>query len=74
MISKEQLDNWFTYHAPTTGDTGTISKYMKIRSAARTLADIIVSTTPESAEQAEALTKLRETMMWANSAIACNSK
>jgi hypothetical protein len=61
------LDNRFSYHAPA-GDQA--DRYHALRNRAYTLATWIMETTPPSREQALALTKLEESIMWANSAIA----
>lgn len=70
-ISYEQLENLFTYHAPTADD---VPKYAYIRSAALNLAKVIVANTPESADQTAAIRKVREAVMMANAAIACGGK
>jgi len=62
-----ELDKRFTYHPPK-GDQQ--ERYIKLRSEMRRLATMIVQLTPESREQALALTKLEESVMWANAAIA----
>ena len=69
MISKEELDQLFTYHAPK-GDQN--ERYEKIRGKARDLAELILESTPVSADQSAAIRKLRECVMTANAAIACN--
>jgi hypothetical protein len=61
------LDNRFSYHAPAGDQT---DRYHALRSRAYTLATWIMETTPPSREQSLALTKLEESIMWANSAIA----
>lgn len=68
MITNEQLDNWFTYHAPTDEQ---IKKYKLIRDYGRTFAEIIRDNTPPSADQTAAIRKIREAVMTANAAIAC---
>lgn len=69
MITDEQIDNSFTYHAPK--DTQP-ARYELLRRKARELAIEIVDKTPPSREQSLAITKLEECIMWANKAIACN--
>jgi hypothetical protein len=68
MITNAQMDNWFTYHAPRPGQA---EKYQHIRTAAKILADTIQKNTPEGADQVMAVRKVREAMMTANAAIAC---
>lgn len=69
MITDQQLNNWFSYHPPTDEQR---TKYVLIRDKARELAAVIVANTPSSADQTAALRKLRESVMTANAAIACN--
>jgi hypothetical protein len=70
MITKEDLDNWFTYHAPTNAQ---LPLYEKLRSAARHFADVILECTPPSADQSDAIRKVREAVMTANASIACEA-
>jgi hypothetical protein len=63
----DDVDNLFTYHAPT-GDQP--ARYSRIRAAAKTLASTILANTPKSADQTAAIRKLRECVMTANAAIA----
>lgn len=67
-ISKENLENWFTYHKPDGDDP---KKYEAIRDAGKALAMAIVENTPASADQTVAVRKVREAVMTANSAVAC---
>jgi len=53
---------------PNNNQTG---KYEVIRFHARKLAQIIIENTPASADQTAAIRKLRECVMTANAAIAC---
>ena len=68
-MDQEALDNRFTYHAPKYDQ---ISRYESIRDFARSFAQLITETTPESREQSLAITKLEEVVFWANAAIARN--
>ena len=70
-ITKEQLENWFTYHSPE-GDEQ--SRYLAIREAGKHLAATIVDTTTPSADQTAAVRKVREAVMTANAAIACKGQ
>ena len=70
MIDNKELTNRLTYHAPKEIQ---LSMYEEIRGEARLFADCILSLTPESREQALAITKLEEAVMWANAAIARRS-
>ena len=68
MITLAELDNWFTYHAPTDDDK---VAYEAIRNAGKLLASTILVNTPASADQSAAIRKVREAVMTANAAIAC---
>ena len=69
MITREQIENSFTYHKPE----GTQQdRYVLLRNNAKLLANDIINYTPSSREQSLAITKLEEAIMWANKAIACN--
>ena len=63
------IENNFTYHAPTPDQT---VKYKSIRNHARFLATMIDELCPESREKSLAMTKLEEAVMWTNAAIARN--
>ncbi len=63
------IDNIFTYHAPK-GDQQ--DRYVALRAQAKITADLIIRSCPDSRERDEALKKLEESIMWANSAIARN--
>lgn len=67
-VTREQVDNWFTYHAP---DDRQRKAYTNIRYQAKSMAYVILEQTPPSADQTAALRKLRECVMTANAAIAC---
>jgi hypothetical protein len=70
MERQDILDNWFTYHPPK-GDQS--FRYAGVRAGGRHLADVISDLTPPgSPEREQALAKVREAVMWANAAIACN--
>jgi len=71
-IDEENLRNWFTYH--DTNDPGTIFKYKAIRDAGHALAVVILNNTPASADQSDAIRKVREAVFVANAAIACEGK
>ena len=67
MVTQDELTVRFTYHAPH----GTQQeRYVRLREAAKGLAQLIVELTPDSREQSLALTNLEQTSMWANAAIA----
>lgn len=68
VTMEDKIENWFIYHAPKNDQA---VRYQKIRDKAKELAHIIVELTPESADQTAAIRKLRECVMTANAAIAC---
>lgn len=67
-ITKDTLENWFTYHSPTPEQ---LPKYQAIRAAAFEFATAIVENTPPSVDQSAAIRLIREATMTANAAIAC---
>jgi hypothetical protein len=68
-MTKEDLNNLFIYHAPKGDQT---ERYQKIRDKAKELAELILECAPQSADQTAAIRKVREAVMTANAAIACN--
>lgn len=68
MITDQDIDNWFKYHPPSNDQ---IMKFQAIRESAKHLAYVILTNTPPSADQTAAIRKLRECVMTANAAIAC---
>jgi hypothetical protein len=65
-VTFENIEDIFSYH----NEEWKIPHYKEIREAAKNLAVVIVSTTPDCADRAAALRKLRETVMTANAAVA----
>jgi len=65
---EKQIHEWFTYHAPK-GDQA--ERYVILRDAARDLAFLIQQIVPPCADRSAAIRKLRECVMTANAAIAC---
>ena len=63
------INDLFSYHTPTEEQT---EHFKAIRDKAWSLALTIVTYCPDSPERDTSITKLRETVMWANSAIALN--
>lgn len=68
---KLQLQNRFTYHKPIADQP---KRYELLRAKAKEFAELIARHTPESREQALALTNLEQACFWANAAIARNEK
>jgi len=71
MITHENVDTVFTYHAPTAEQ---IPLYEQIRAAGKRLVLIILEVTPKCADQQAAIRKVREAVMTANAAIALNGE
>ena len=63
------IDNRFTYHPPKSDQN---ERYVSLRYQARMLAISICDHCPPSRERSLALTKLEESIMWANASIARN--
>lgn len=68
-MSMETVARNFTYHPPTDEQVG---HYKEIRSKARELAELVEARCPNSREKSLAMTKLEESVMWANASIARN--
>ena len=66
---EHQIETWFTYHPPK-GDQA--ARYVRLRDAAKAFALLIAECTPSCADQTDAIRKVREAVMTANAAIACN--
>ena len=65
----EQIENNFKYHAPKEGQQ---EKYQSLRAKAKELAYLIEELCPGSREKSLAMTKLEESVMWANASVARN--
>lgn len=68
-ITQEEIDNWFTYHPPSGKQA---VNYEALRSSARQFANVINRLVPDCADKTHSLRVLRDSVMWANAAIACN--
>jgi hypothetical protein len=69
FMDAKEIENLFTYHAPKADQP---QRYEKIRGAAKELAKVIVECCPNCPDTTAAIRKLRESVMTANAAIACN--
>jgi len=69
QINNPKIENNFTYHSPKDGQQ---EKYQELRDRAKVLAYLIENTVPDSREKSLAITKLEESVMWANAGIARN--
>lgn len=67
MITPEDVEEMFTYHAPKENQ---IPLYEDIRRDAKLLAHTILRCTPGCADQSAAIRLLREVVMTANASIA----
>ena len=64
-----EIENMFSYHSPKEGQADI---YQEIRETAKELAYKIRRECPGGENQDRAIARLRESVMWANSAIACS--
>ena len=69
MIDHYDIETRFTYYPPK-GDQA--KRYEKIRALGYNLAERLNELCPDSREKSIAITKLEESIMWANAAIARN--
>ncbi len=69
MRANYDVENVFMYHAPKANQP---EKYTEIRNTAKKIAELYMILCPDSRERALALTKLEESVMWANASIARN--
>lgn len=67
--TEARLESDFTYHAPH-GDQA--ERYSEIRSAAKSLAELLIKYCPESRELSLSLANLEQAAFWANASIARN--
>lgn len=65
----ESIENDFAFH-PATPETGEI--HDAVRERFGELAHWVLDNTPPGAARSTAIAKLREGMMWANGAVACD--
>ena len=70
-MTVDQIENWFSYHAPSSED---LVAYEKLRNAAKSFATAINEICPESADKTTAIRKVREAVMTANASVACKGK
>jgi len=69
-MNRDRIKNNFKYHAP---DEIQRIKYENIRKYAKEYAHFINENCPDSREKSIAITRLEETVMWANASIARNT-
>lgn len=68
MMSEQELDRRFNYHAPPDEDTR--FTHERIRENCRGLADFLNRKLPDGREKHLAFTHLEEVMFWGNAAVA----
>ena len=71
-VTQENLEWWFQYHAPQ-GDEQLLA-YRAIRDAGKEFAKVVLAFSPACADQTVAIRRIREAVMNANAAIACDGK
>lgn len=64
-----EMKNFFSYHPPKENQQ---QRYVLLRNKAQELAHDIMHMVPPCADRSAAIRKLRECIMTANAAIACN--
>ena len=69
MENEKTIEHKFTYHPPT--GPKQIEAFKKIRESGKAFALTILRNTPCCADQTAAIRKVREAVMTANAAIAC---
>lgn len=67
---QDQINNWFTYHAPTPEQ---LVQYQEIRTAAKIFAETINRHVPAGADKSAAMRLVREATMTANAGVACDA-
>lgn len=67
----QQIENNFSYHSPKQGQQ---EMYTALREKGKEFAYLIEELAPNSREKSLAITKLEESIMWANASIARNRK
>jgi hypothetical protein len=67
MLVQTDLENKFTYHPPKDDQ---IASYTTIRKFAKEYAMLINELVPDSREKSLAITRIEESVMWANAGIA----
>ncbi len=67
MVSQEDIENRFSYHAP---DDDRVRLHGRIREELKMVADFLDAKLPDGREKSLAITKLEEAMFWANASIA----
>lgn len=69
MSDPDDLEKNFTYHKPGPDQP---ERYTRLRAKAKEFAALVIELVPDSRERSIALTKIEESVMWANAGIARN--
>lgn len=67
-FTQDEMDNWFSYHAPTPEQ---IIAFGEIRTAGKIFAETVNRHVPASADKTAAMREIRGAVMTANLAVAC---
>ena len=67
---RSRIEHDFSYHAPS--NSKQMEVYVDLRSKAKELAHLVISSTPISREQSLSITNIEQAVMWANAAVARN--
>lgn len=70
MATQAELDNWYSYHAPSSEQ---VAVYEELRTKAKELGELFNQYAPACADSTDAHRQLRKAVMCMNLAIACNS-
>lgn len=70
FVTDDQLDNWAAHHPPSS--PAIIDGHERIRGAAREFMALVQDVVPECPDKTVALRAIRDAMMQANAALACN--
>lgn len=68
-MAQNEINKRFTYHPPKDDQP---ARYVRLRNAAKELAELIEEVCPDSRERSLATTNLEQSIMWANASIARN--
>lgn len=68
--TRDDVEKFFDYHPPANSNVASLHE--AVRENCKTMGLWFLEYLPESAERTNAINRLRDTMFWANAAIACN--
>jgi hypothetical protein len=70
-IARDPFDELFRYHPPTPQD---LPKFQAVNQAAKNFAEVLRANCPRCEDFINAMERIREARMWANSAIALQGR